>query len=78
MSPRSKRKPLSAWHYWQQAERSLEAIRAEMQKVAACITEEPPIAIPSYAVAAIRRDLERLQTQFLLMAFEQKRKAAAR
>lgn len=78
MSPRRTRKPLSAWHYWQQAEASLHAVAEEMQCVAACITSEPPIAIHTHALAEIRRNLERFEDQFLMMAHEQKRKALAR
>jgi hypothetical protein len=73
-----KRKPLSAWHYWQHAITCLEAIAEEMQCVAACIAQEPAIALPGYQVRQIRRDLERFEDKFLLMAREQKRKAASR
>ena len=86
MSARRKQKPIdlqsvpriSAWHYWQQAEAQLDAISAEMQRVATCIAQEPAIALPSYQVRDIRRNLERFENLFLMMAHEQKRMAQAR
>lgn len=72
------RKPSTAWEFWQQAAASLDAVNAEMQRLATFVAQERVIAIPSCAVRDIRRNLHAFEEKFDLLVREQKRTAAIR
>ena len=66
-----------AWHFWKQAQASIEAIEAEMQLLAAYVTQYPPIEIPAHRRTGIRRNVKRFSEKFNLLLHEQKRKVRA-
>ena len=72
------RKPCTAWEFWQRAEASLQAVEAEMQRLATFIAQDPVIAIPKHTVDDVHRNIAAFEEKFTLMVREQKRTAAFR
>jgi hypothetical protein len=78
MSPRRKRKPITAWEHWQKAETALRAVEEEMQSIARRVAAEPPATVSGFIVADVRRDVRRFLENFELLVREQKRTVASR